>query len=147
MTQHDTYLRGIWRQSSTPVIFRQGLGFPLLFKLPYRTDNRDWVRNGQRNKPDWNERYKCWEIPRAWFEKSIRAALERFGEIYVIQPLRMQQKCAPACWSAEGISCECSCMGENHGTGQPMGRWYVVSDTCAVSWGEHEYFSSLLKPK
>lgn len=147
MTENDTSLKDIWRQTKRPVIFRQGLGHPLLLKLPYRADNKDWIRNGRRNIPNWNAHYKCWEIPMAWFEKAIRAAFDRFEGIYVIQPLRKQQKCAPACWNAEGIECECSCMGGNHGTGHPLGRWYVVSETCAVSWGQRDYIASLMKPK
>lgn len=146
MTEYDSQLKGIWRQTQTPVLFRRGMGYPLLLKLPYAPDNRGWIRNGQRSKPIWCDQYKCWEVPQAWFEKTIRAAFSRFRRIYVIQPVRKQQHCAPACWDAQGIECECSCMGENHGTGHPNGRWYVVSETCAVSWGEREYVAKLMEP-
>lgn len=30
-------------------------------------------------------------------------------------------------------------MGKHHGAGNSTGRWYVVSNTCAVSWGDRKY--------
>lgn len=51
----------------------------------------------------------------------------------------------PACWSAVGADCECSCMGANHSSGRPIGRWYEVSDTFAVMWGIQRYSARLLK--
>ena len=57
----------------------------------------------------------------------------RFGRVYVIQPYREFEKCAPACWNATGFTCECSCMGKNHGS-MPGGRWWVVADTFAIQW-------------
>src|SRR5690606_1987750 len=61
--------------------------------------------------------------------------------------IRAQQKCAPACWNAEGFHCECSCMSENHGGGHPGGSWYKVSETFAVSWGAQRYSCRHLKIK
>ena len=79
MTEYDSQLKGIWRQTQTPVLFRRGMGYPLLLKLPYAPDNRGWIRNGQRSKPIWCDQYKCWEVPQAWFEKTIRAAFPGSG--------------------------------------------------------------------
>jgi hypothetical protein len=144
MDDQDAKLRGIWQQQIVPVVCRQTGSKPLLLRLPYASNNREWLKGGRRNKPKWDKDHKRWEAPRAWFEAIIRDALQRFGSIYVIQQFHASQKCAPACWDATGINCECSCMGANHGSGQPSGRWYIVSDTCAVQWGGQEYSCRLI---
>lgn len=107
----------------------------------------EWLRDGRRLKPDWCAQFKAWEIPTAWFDSVIKLALRRHQEVYVIQLYREHQKCAPACWNAEGFHCECSCMGENHGGGHPGGNWYEVSETFAVSWGQQRYSCRHLKVK
>lgn len=124
----------IWRQSKVPVVYRQGGGQPLMIRLPYGPDNRNGLRSDHRRNPEWLVKFKCWETPRSWFEDVVRRSLGRYGRVYVIQPYQVQEKCAPACWNAIGIECECSCMGANHGSGNPPGKWHVVSDTFAVQW-------------
>jgi hypothetical protein len=124
----------IWRQTSIPVIYRPNAREPILIKLPYERDNRDWLRGDGRRKPKWIAQYKCWEIPNSWFDDVVMRSLQRFGSFYVLQTHRAQDKCAPACWTAEGFDCECSCMGANHGPQNPAGKWWVVSKTCAVQW-------------
>ncbi len=64
---------------------------------------------------------------------------------YAIQLYRKKKVCAAAHWNAVGADCECSCMGANHGSGQPSGRWYEVSETFAVMWGVQRYSVRLLK--
>jgi hypothetical protein len=127
--------RQIWKQKWVPVIFRPGGQRNLMVKL----------HEGHRMKPRWNEHFECWEVPRSWFEDAARRLLRRFGRVYTIQPFRLQEKCAPACWDAIGLKCECSCMGENHGSGNPAGRWYVVSETFAVRWHERRYGCRLIE--
>ena len=111
MERQDQKLREIWQQRKIPVVYRQACSQPLLVCLPYAADNRAWLKDEHRNKPKWHPYHKYWETPKAWFEDIIRRSLSRFGSAYVIQPYREFQKCAPACWKAEGIDCECSCMG------------------------------------
>jgi hypothetical protein len=134
----------IWGQTAIPVIYRQGGSAPLLMRVPYRPDNRTWLRSESQRKPEWNPKEKHWKIPKSWFERIVEQALARFGRVYVIQPYREQEKCAPACWTARGITCECSCMGANHGSQVPFGRWHVVSDTFAVRWGEEKFACRLI---
>jgi hypothetical protein len=86
-------------------------------------------------------------MPIAWFDDLIQRALERYGQIYVIQLYKQQQKCASACWNAKGFHCECSCLGASHGTGQPGGIWFELSETFAFSWGPTEYACRLLVAK
>jgi len=136
--------REIWKQTRIPVVFRPGGKNSLMVKFPYAPGNRDWLRGGHRTKPCWNEHYECWELPRPWFEDVTQRLLRRFGKVYIIQPFRLQEKCAPNCWNAKSLLCECSCMGERHGSGDPPGKWYVVSETFAVQWKERRYACRLI---
>lgn len=146
MAGRDPKLREIWEQAVMPVVFRQGGRKPLLVRLPYGRNNRAWLKHDHRNHPTWNAKNARWELPKAWFEDVTERAMQRYGAVYVIQPFRELQKCARACWDASGLECECSCMGRNHGSGHPDGRWYEIAETCAVSWGERRYSFRLMKP-
>ncbi len=140
-------IKRIWSQPVIPVIYRQAKGKPLSLKLPYHADNRVWLQNGGRTKPKWDKERKHWVLPYAWLNRLVESTLHRWGKLYIIQPYRVQEKCAPACWNAEGYECQCSCMGENHGMGDPGGKWFVVDDTFATKWGEQEYACRLLVKK
>ena len=144
MDNQDPQLREVWSQKLIPVVYRQGRPKPILLRLPYAENNYDWLRDDHQRKPKWDSKFKCWEVPNTWLDDLIRRTLKRFGRVYVIQPYKEQQKCAPACWNATGFECECSCMGENHGSGSPNGKWYVVSETCAVQWGPRKYACRLI---
>jgi len=137
----------IWEQTSIPVVIRKSGPGPVLARLPYAIDNRSWLQAGRRTKPKWNKEQKRWEIPKAWFENLISTSLKRYGRIYVAQLYQEQQKCAPACWNAAGFHCECSCMGEHHGTGQPDANWHEVSETFAFRWEEKRYACRLITRK
>ena len=143
----DSQLKAIWRQGQIPAIFKRAKPQPVLVRIPFAEGNQEWLRNDRRSKPKWNGQYKAWEIPTVWFDSVIKLALRRYREAYVIQLYREQQKCAPACWNAEGFHCECSCMGANHGGGHPGGNWYEVSETFAVSSGEVRYSCRHLRVK
>ena len=135
----STELIRVWRQNVVPVVFRRARPQPLLAKVPYAQNNFEWLRDDQRNKPEWDAQYRAWKLPQAWFERTIRLCLRRYSKCYVVQLHREQQICASACWNAQGADCECSCMGENHGTGHPGGRWYEIDEALAVSWGVQRY--------
>jgi hypothetical protein len=143
--QFSEELLRVWRQQEVPVVLRRSIEFPLLVKAPFDIGNAEWLRNGQQRKPEWDQKYKAWQIPKAWFERAIKLCLKRYSKCYVIQIHREQQVCAAACWNAQGADCECSCMGANHGSGHPGGRWYEIDETLAVSWGEQTYACRLLR--
>lgn len=145
MDGRNPKLLEIWSQKKIPVLFKRQRP-PLLVRLPYANNhtNSDWIRNGRRANPSWSLRFKCWETPVSWFDDLIQRALEKFGRVYVIQLYKEQQKCAPACWNAEGFHCECSCMGANHGSGHPGGNWREITDTFAFSWGPKQYACRLI---
>ena len=137
--ERDDNLRALWHQKTTPVVFRRAKPLSILVKLPYASRNMEWLRDDRHNIPNWNGQYKAWETPQAWFERNIKLCLQRYRTCYVIQLYRERQVCASTCWNARGIDCECSCMGGNHGSGRPEGRWYEIDETLAVSWGVQRY--------
>lgn len=128
----------VWRDRSkrVPVILRRtGKGKKLRLRLPYAEDNREWLRHGRRNEPVYDREGKFWEVPKAWFNELVDRALKDYDEVYILQPYREMEICAPACMEALGHICECSCMGANHGIGMNNGSWYVASDAFAFRWG------------
>ena len=137
-------LKAIWNQRTAPVLLRRLGCRPLALRVPDRTSNLDWVRDGRRRTPLWMEQGSYWELPRAWFNSLVVQLLDEFDRVYTIQPFRSQQKCAPACWNALGEDCECSCMGERHGSNHPGRGWKIVSETFATRWGEEEFACRLL---
>ncbi|HAS6765905.1 TPA: hypothetical protein GRI81_23720 [Vibrio parahaemolyticus] len=131
----DQKLAALLNQRLVPVLYRTGeKGAPLYVKLPFEKTNMAWLRNNATRKPKWNAEHKWWETPKAWFNDLVKRCLHKYGKVYVIQPYRQQEKCAPACWNAEGHECQCSCMGEHHGSMNSVNDWYVVSDTFATKW-------------
>ena len=134
-------IKQIWARESKliPVLLRRGPGNPLLARLPYADGNRQWLRGQKRRKPKWDYNDKTWELPQAWFNDLVEQSLHRFGQTYIIQPYREQEKCAPACMNAKGHECQCSCMGANS-------SWFVVSDTFATRWNK-EYMACRLLSK
>jgi hypothetical protein len=128
-------LKRIWNQNKIPVVLRRGKkGHRLRVRLPFSNDNRNWLRDGRRTSPVWVSERKYWEIPTTWFNNFVERALQKHGKLYIIQPYREQEKCAPACMNALGHECQCSCMGANHGAGND-GSWFEVSETFATRWG------------
>jgi len=136
MESTEARLLAVWRQGAVPVLLRRaGKGQCLRVRLPYGADNRQWLQNGRRTSPTWFSSEQYWETPKAWFNETVDRSLTRYKKIYVIQPFREHEKCAPACLNAAGHECQCSCMGANHGSGND-GSWFEVSDTFATRWGE-----------
>jgi hypothetical protein len=133
-------------QHDCPVLFRRGKGHPLLARLPYHEANYDWLRVDRPRRPIWlGGRKKYWELPASWFNDIVTRGLDRWGQLYIIQPFRAQETCAPACWRAEGHECECSCMGMMHGSHASGAGWFVVSDSFATHWHDCKIACRLLR--
>ena len=140
-------LKRVWEQKAIPVVLRRdGTGEKLRVRLPYSDSNATWLQNGRRLSPAWSARHSCWELPKAWFNDLVTRALNQFGEIYVIQPYREQEKCSPKCLEATGHECQCSCMGANHGAGHD-GSWFEVNETFATRWGDRELACRLMSKR
>lgn len=147
MRRNEEDLLKVWNQQSIPVIIRRNRRAQKhRLRLPYSVSNREWLRNDRRAHPAWFSNKKYWEIPKTWFNDFVDRALKKFGKVYIIQPFREQENCAPACLNARGHECQCSCMGANHGAGND-GSWFEVSETFATRWTDEEWACRLLVTK
>jgi len=144
LTGQQRQLLDIWEQDKIPVI-RRRIGHDLRVRLPYSDWNREWLQALGRNRPQWNRERKCWEVPRAWLKRLIEKCLQDFRQVYIVQPHREQEVCAPACRNATGYECECSCMGANHGSNDSDRSWRDVSETFSTRWGAEEIAARLLQ--
>jgi hypothetical protein len=141
----DEDTRPVWNNGTIPVALRLGGRHPVRLRTPFASGNRAWLKNQPKNKePQWNKPHKCWELPPSRFNELIAMVLTRFGAIYILQPCREKEVCAPACWDAKGFECQCSCLGAHHGRGHGAG-WFVVSETFAVRYGEEKLGCRLLR--
>lgn len=147
-------LRLVWRQNLIPVIVRKGQGYKLRVKLPHEGDDfeqrhhaRSFLQAARPNgrQPTWLDQYMGWEVSQDWFSDLVDLILKRFDSLYIIQPYREQEKCAPACMNAQGHECQCSCMGANHGGGGPGPGWFEVSETFATRWGDSHLACRLMR--
>ena len=134
MFSDTTKLRLAWNQKNIPVILRRaGKGELLRIRLPQSASNGCWLQNGRRIYPKWDEGKRFWETPKSWFNDLVERSLLKYGKIYIMQPYREQERCAPACLDAVGHECQCSCMGANHGS-RNDGSWFEVTESFAVRW-------------
>ena len=138
----------IWRNGVIPVIYRPDRQSDLLVRLP-----------GARNAGLWNDesflrgdflrqltcdpKTKAWAIPRSRLNYIAARCLCRYQSLWIIQTYRPLEKCAPACWNAQGYDCQCSCLGENHGSGRALE--HVVSETFAFERGGQKLAARFLK--
>jgi hypothetical protein len=134
-------------QTEIPVIWRPGGKEPLRIRLAHTLDILTWLTIPRKRRPIWKKEGRYWDLPANRFNDLVDQALNEWPAVYVIQPYREQEKCAPACWNAVGHQCQCSCMGQRHGTGYPGGRWFVVSETFALQWGDRKLACRLLTQK
>ena len=147
MDVDEKEMKRIWNQRDIPVALRRGgKGQRLRIRIPFSDDNLEWLQNGRRARPVWSREHRYWELPNKWFNDFVERALRRYKLLYIMQPYREQEKCAPACLKAEGHECECSCMGANHGTGND-GSWFEVSETFACRWSDQYLACRLMKLK
>lgn len=136
-------LGAILKQSVIPVAIRLGKGHKLKVMLPYAEDNRRWLQQGTKSRPAWLSSEKMWRLPSNNFNSFVKRALDRYARLWVVQPYREHEVCAPACWNATGHECQCACMGANHGS-QSGDGFFVVNETFAVRWGAEDVACRLM---
>lgn len=144
---NEKRLKDTWNQKKIPVALRRsGKGKGIKVRMPFANDNKFWLRNNRHRRPTWNAMDRCWDLPKAWFNDFVDRSLHRWGSLYVIQPYRELEICAPACMNAKGHDCQCSCMGANHGQGND-GSWFCISDAFAARLGDQNLACRLMKKK
>jgi hypothetical protein len=140
---HDE-ITGVWRNGRVPVVYKPDGTEPLIVRIPFRNDNRDWLL-GRGRSITWVAQFHAWALPRGRFNDIIERALQRYESCYVIQEFRPLQKCCAACWDAKNFDCECSCLGANHGSGAALE--YVVDEVVAFEWSGRQLSCRLLTRK
>lgn len=140
----DRPLDSVWRDSPHPAIFRRGKGFKLWVRLDQSKENYDLIKIN-RSIPRWIDKKVCYEVPADWFDKLVPILLRTHNFLYIIQPYREREECAPKCKSAVGHECDCPCLGRFHGAGYSGNGWFEVSDAYEVRWGEKRWGCRLLK--
>lgn len=144
MTPDAREAKTIWSNGAVPVVLRRGGSQPIRLRLRFAKDNRSWLKKDARKKePYWEKNGKYWELPASRFDEIVSMLLVRFGRVYIIQPYREKEVCAPACMNATGFECRCSCLGVNHGIGISHG-WFEVSEAFAVRYGATKLACRLL---
>lgn len=145
MATAEVGAKAIWNNHNIPVLLRRGDSQAIRLRMPYYADNRTWLRNGERKKmPAWISDGKYWELPASRFNELVEMFLNRFGQVYILQPYREKEVCSPSCMNAKGFECQCSCFGANHGVGND-GRWFEVSEAFAVQYGPKKLGCRLLR--
>ena len=150
MEHDERRIRQIWNNDEITVLLRRAqTGEKLRLRVRGNKEgtfpDRQWIRKGRRSKPKWDRSERYWEAPKAWFNDLVFRSLKDFGRVYIVQPYREQEICAPACQNAQGQICQCSCMGQNHGMQNMDSSWFVVDDTFATRWGDKKLACRLLK--
>ena len=144
-------IRRQWEAAQIAIVVRAGLmGKKLIVRLPFRDDNAQWIRSlatgTRRPEVSWDSTYGAWKLPASWLNRFVEGALNRYGRLYVVQPFREMEKCAPACRDANGHECQCSCMGANHGNKDGLG-WFDISETFSFRWGLEQAAIRLMSKK
>lgn len=119
----------------------------LLVKLPFADDNRTFLSKGRAARPAWNLQFKCWELPRSAFNELARRFIDRYGQVYLIQPLNPDQECCASCQNAKGLDCECGCMGKNHGVAMrgTEGAWFDITGGFPADFKGRKYQVQLVE--
>ena len=120
-------LSEIWRSSPIPALFRRGVGHKLWVRIDEKSENSDLIRL-KKIYPQWIPKYVCYEVPSAWFNELIKVLIGKFGALYIIQPYREKEECAPSCKTAKKHECECACFGRYHGVEYAGNDWFEVSE-------------------
>lgn len=87
----------------------------------------DAIKASRRGQVDYDKEGRFFSVARAHTGPLIAYLGERFGEVKVVQHGGLA-RCVSACWDADpdtSWECECSCAGDNHGSGRPIGRVVV----------------------
>ena len=91
-------------------------------KIPVRKGNLRWLREAVRVRSPRLDGDR-WHLPRNCLVKLVIAGIDRYGYVVVWRDMSRLSRCTRKCLEAEGIECDCSCMGENHGAGVDDG-WF-----------------------
>lgn len=77
---------------------------------------------------------KRWHLPRNCLVRLVTASIDRFGQVVVFRDMSKLSRCTRACLQAQGLECDCSCLGLHHG--QDSDAWFErVGDVMVADLG------------
>jgi hypothetical protein len=133
----------------TPHLLRPVAG-KLIVKVPYQrgdpAGNREMLRGilperAQIGAYDYGNR--AYRIGRGQLGRLLVGLLDHYIEVEVSIFGRSSERCAEACWTAQGSECDCSCAGAYHGIRLAPGRIVasspVVGDIANVPGGQRRW--------
>lgn len=94
----------------------------VLARFPPSRSNRGWlhhtvgIRSPQLIRPDWH-------LPCSCLTRLLIAAIDRYGYVAVYRDMARLTRCNRSCLEAQGVECNCTCMGLRHGE-EDSGGWY-----------------------
>jgi hypothetical protein len=118
-----------------PTLYRPANG-QLQLSLPFRTNNREWLRDqlGDRVHLTWirgaSEGY--WAIARRHLMPLLHALVAEHDRVAVHLEFNLTVKCDHRCRDARNDDCVCSCLGTNH-KGAAGRTWFEVGQTTLIS--------------
>lgn len=142
-----------WNQSEVPVILRRkkqaGQNPKLRIRLPVKGYHFQILKgaNKHSHNPVHVAKGNYWEVAYNRLNELVRILATHYGKVILMQPVRHKQVCARACMEASGFECECSCLGENHGSNNMDSSWYEVDDTYAVRYGGEDVSLKIISAK
>jgi hypothetical protein len=103
-------------------------------KIPVRKGNYRWLREAVRlRSPRLDD--DRWHLPRNCLNRLVIASVDRYGYVALWRDMSRLSRCTRRCLEAEGFECDCSCLGENHGSGA-HGWFERVGDVVVADRGD-----------
>lgn len=107
----------------------------VIAKIPARKGNRRWLHEYVRIRSPRLVGDR-WYLPRNCLSRLVIGAVDRYGYVKVWRDMSRLSRCTRSCLEATGIECDCSCLGEYHGS-EDSGGWIErVGDVMVADLGE-----------
>lgn len=117
----------------------------VIAKIPARKGNRRWLHETVRIRSP-RLAGDRWHLPRNCMVRLVTAAVDRYGYIVVWRDMSRLSRCTKACQEAEGLECDCSCLGVFHG--ENSGGWFErAGDVVVADRGETTRTAVVYGPK
>jgi hypothetical protein len=107
----------------------------VIAKIPPRKGNYRWLHHHLAIRSPRLDGDR-WHLPRNCLLKFVTAAVDRYGYVAVYRDMSKLSRCNRLCLEAQGMECDCSCMGAHHGTADSGGWFEVVGDAVVADLGE-----------
>lgn len=113
-----------------PALVWLPLNGQVIAKIPPRKGNRGWLHKTLSIRSPQLEDDR-WHLPRNCLVKLVTGAVDRFGHAVLWRDVTSLSRCTSMCLDAQGMDCQCSCMGEHHGTNSNL--WFELIGSVAVA--------------